>query len=137
VGSIHGFTRQNDTEGNPIVAKQTLPKTAPVVIREAAQLITEKGFNVMRGNTTAHHLGLFGISLVTAVTWAVHGGPCRQRDLSPQESEWVAEVLDQLADELRMEPTVYESRFCNALPQNISSDLRLAAWNLERKLGLK
>lgn len=118
------------------MSSKTLSKTAPEVIREAAQLITEKGFSTMRGDTTAHRLGCFGVSLVGAVTWAVHGSPCRQRDLVGNEPEWIAEVLDQLASELRMEPTVYEQRYCNALPQNVSSDLRLAAWNLERKLGL-
>jgi len=91
----------------------------------------------MKGDTTAHRLGLFGVSITGAVTWAVHGAPCRQRDLVGMESEWVAEVLDQLAEELRMEPTVYERKHCNALPQLVCSDLRLAAWNLERKLGMK
>lgn len=114
----------------------TLSKTAPEILREAANLITEKGFGLMRGNTTADQLGVFGINLSTAVCWAIHGEGCRPRDLVGNESEHVAEVLDQLESELRMPIDIYESKYCHALPQHISHDLRLAAWNLEAKLGL-
>jgi len=99
-------------------------------------LILKKGFGLMRGNTTADQLGVFGINLATAVCWAIHGEGCRPRDLVGSESEHVAEVLDQLEDELRMTVDLYERKNCKAIPQFIAQDLRLAAWNLESKLGL-
>ncbi len=118
------------------MSTKTLSKTAPEILREAASLITKKGFGLMRGNTIADQLGIFGINLSTAVCWAIHGEGCRPRDLSSQESEHVAEVLDQLEDELHMQIDLYERQYCTSLPQHISHDLRLAAWSLEAKLGL-
>jgi hypothetical protein len=118
------------------MSTSTLSKTAPEIIREAAKLILKKGFGLMRGNTTADQLGVFGINLSTAVCWAIHGEGCRPRDLSRREAEHVAEVLDQVEDELHMTVDIYERKYCNAIPQNVAQDLRLAAWNLEAKLGL-
>ena len=99
-------------------------------------MILKKGFGLMRGNTTADKLGVFGINLSTAICWAIHGEGCRPRDLVGNEAEHVAEVLDQLEDELQMTVDLYERKYCKALPQHVAGDLRMAAWNLEAKLGL-
>jgi hypothetical protein len=136
MGSIHGFTSENRRKKGKPVSVKTLPKTAPEVIREAASLIAAKGFGLMRGNTIADRLGVFGINLSTAVSWAVHGSPCRPRDLTALEAEHVAEVLDLLEDDFRMPVDAYERRYADALPQHISHDLRCAAWNLENALGM-
>lgn len=117
------------------MSTKTLSKTAPEVIREAASLIAAKGFGLMRGNTTADRLGVFGINLSTAVTWAVHGSPCRPRELDDVEAEHVAEALDLIEDGLRMPIDVYERRYADALPQHICHDLRCVAWNLEAELS--
>ena len=136
MGSIHGFTSENRRKKGKPVSIKTLSKTAPEVIREAASLIASKGFGLMRGSTIADRLGVFGINLSTAVCWAVHGSPCRPRELNAVESEHVAEALDLIEDGLRMPIDAYERRYADALPQHISHDLRCVAWNLEAKLGM-
>jgi hypothetical protein len=136
VGSIHGFTSRNEGKKGKLVSVKTLPKTAPEVIREAASLIAQKGFGLMRGSTVADRLGVFGINLSTAVTWAVHGSPCRPRELNNIEAEHVAEALDLIEDGLRMPIDAYERRYADSYPQHIAHDLRCVAWNLEAQLGL-
>jgi hypothetical protein len=101
---------------------QTL--TAPQVIRRAANLVRERG------------LAGRGVTLAGMVCWAVHGSPCRPRDLTPLESEHVAEALDCLEHALDSVTPAYERRAAAMGPRDVAHDLRTAAWALERSLSV-
>lgn len=111
-------------------------RTAPTLLREAARLINEHGWCKLRGNQPRSlPPGVFGLDLCVAACWAVHGSPCRPRDLDALESEMVAELLDTIEADLGMPVAAYEAKAAAVDPDQVSHDLRLIAWHVEAELN--
>lgn len=72
--------------------------------------------------------------LATAAVWAVHGSPCRPRDLAPGEDVLVAEVCDTLEDRLGKTLPAYEADHADADAGDIAFDLAWVAFEVEREL---
>jgi hypothetical protein len=112
------------------MTNQTVPLTAPEVIREAAKLIGEHGWLASASTGKAPQIGPCGLNLTQAVCWAVHKQPCRAIDLSELESVHVAEVLDHLEEGLDMSIISYERRHATDTPRVVGQELRAIAWAL-------
>jgi len=113
---------------------QTLALTAPDLIRRVARLISDHGWGSGAGAGITPRPGVSGLDLAAAARWAVHGSPCRSRDLSDIEAVHVAEVLDHIEAGLEMPVAEYERRHVDAAPRTISIELLAIAWVVATEL---
>jgi hypothetical protein len=114
---------------------QTLtPITAPLIIRTAAALIGEHGWGSMAGSHVTPEPGVRGLSLTTAVLWAIKGSGASARDLSPLQATHLAETVDTLEVGLDMSVIAFERRYAHASPRQVATILREIAWAVEGEL---
>lgn len=108
---------------------------APDYIKIAAGLITEHGWCGSNADPIGHDQPP-GLTLATAAIWAVGGAGCQPRDLTPEQSERVAEVLDHVEDRLGLGVSVgeYERHAAGASPHSVAFELLVAAVRIEMGL---
>lgn len=105
----------------------TLTSTAPDLIRKVGRLIADHGW-------LSFNPGARGLDLAAAARWAVHGSPCPSRDLTALEAAHMVEVLDHIAQGMKLEIPEYERERANAEPRAVSIELLAFAWVLEGEL---
>jgi hypothetical protein len=108
---------------------------APDYIKIAAQLISEHGWCGSNVDPIGHDCPQ-GLHLTRAAMWAVGGVGCQPRDLSTDQTERLAEVLDHLEAPLGLGMAVgeYERHAAGVSPQSVAFELLVAAVRYEGSL---
>jgi hypothetical protein len=108
---------------------------APAYIKIAAGLISEHGWCGSRMDPIANDKPM-GLNLTRAATWAVGGVHCLARDLTPEQAEHVAEVMDHLEAPLGFGVPVFgaEKDLAGVSAANVALELLLMAVRYELSL---
>lgn len=107
----------------------TRPAQAPAFIRQAATLIERHGY---RGEYA--ELYSPGLDVTTAVRMAIAGHNVAPRDLTTQQAEHLAEVLDHLDADLGCPVVVWERIHAADRGEHVAWRLRMAARRYEREM---
>lgn len=108
-----------------------LQTTAADIVWREAMFIAEFGWH---GDTSP--LEAPALDLATGALWAVHGSPCRPRDLTELESEHAAEVLDLIEYVSGRTITELEAQHTHSSTSDVVIELSKVAWDLRRELEI-
>lgn len=116
---------------------QRLALRAPDYIRIMSRLVAAHGWCGSAASLQMRKPGQ-GLTLAGAAIWAVSGRECLARNISGDEAERVADVIDHLEAEkgLDMSITEYGRRFAGANALNVSWEILLSAIRYETDLAV-
>lgn len=108
---------------------------APDYIKIASSLIAEYGWCGSNADPIGED-GPPGLNLARAAVWSVGGVGCLARDLTPEQSDSVAEVVDHFEGPLGFDAPLgcCEQRLAGVSAANVACELLLAAVRYESAL---